>query len=244
MLELKSRFPNFTNSELFVSLCDQFENNGNISNVDNLHLKRFHHGIVHKLTSAIFSLDGMTEIIQNNRLIPSLTTTGGTAPIRKEFDDMFKLGYFQDNFFNSLVGSFDVLSMKINLILNSPIVNLHTCYFGKLTNTIFNVNPAGTIESYLNGILNSAWYQDTTPYRNCLTHRNLLDYVIKIEVVNNVPMIKHYLPDDPLSPTYTFNNEIECLPFCRDKLNHFIDAINNVDGLLINETNHVGRIPY
>ena len=244
MIELKARFPSFTNPELFIALCERLESSGNISQIDNLHLNRFHHGIIHKLTSAIYSLNGIVEIIQTNRLIPALTTTGGIAPTRTEFDDFFKLGYFQDNFFNSLIGSFDILSMKVNLILSSPITDLQRCSFRRLTNCVFSTNPYGTIESSLNGILNSAWYQETTPFRNCLTHRNLLDYVIKIEVINNVPVVKHYLPDDPLSPTYTFDNEIECIPFCEDKLNHFVDTINTIDGLLVKETTRVGHIPY
>ena len=244
MLELKNKFPNFTNPELFVGLCNQFENDGKLAQGDNLHLKRFHHGIIHKLTSAVYSLNGIIKIIQSRSLIHPLTSTGGTAPTPTPFDDRFKLGYFQDNFFNSLIGSLDVLSMQLNLIFNTPITDLRRCYFQSLTNNIVGTNPTGAIEGFLNDILTSNWFQETIPFRNCLTHRNQLDYIIKIKVIANVPTVTHCLPDDPLAPTYTFNNEIECVPFCEDKLNHFIDTINDVDALLITETQRIDHIPY
>ena len=244
MHELKSRYPNFTNPESFVNLCDQLQNSGDISEDDNLLLKRFHYGIVHKLTSAVYSLEGIRRIVSTGSHIPRLTTTSGAVITQIEFDDKFQIGYFQDNFFNSLIGSLDILSLKLNLIHNNPISDLRNCYFSSLVNALVQRNATGTIESYLNGVRSSSWYQDTHPFRICLTHRQQLDCEIHIEVVAGASTMKHYLPDDPLAIPYTYNNHREIVSFCEDKMNHFINTINEVDGLLIKETQRIGHIPF
>ena len=243
MSEIKSRYPQFTNPDLFTALCDQLESSGNISQANKQHLRRFHYSIEHKLTSAIFSLEEIRRIVRTGSHIPQLTSTG-TTTVQSEFEDNFKIIFYQDTFFSSLISSFDILSLKLNLIYGNPIPNIRNCYFGSLVDTLVQSNASGIVEIYLDNIRNTPWYQDTCPFRICLTHRQQPDYIISISVVAGVPTIKHFLPDDPLTLPYTYNGQIENVPFCQDKIDHFVDAINDIDGLLTKEAQRIRRIPF
>lgn len=242
MNEIKSRYPTFTNPELLINLCDQLVQNGNITSDDCLLLKRFHQSIIHKLTSAVFCLEKLSGLIQNRTYILGITSTG--TETTQEFDEQFQLFFYQDNFFSSLISSFDVLSLKLNLIYSNPISDIRTCYFSSLVNTLVQSNANGIIERYLDQIRNACWYKDTVPLRICLTHRQQPDFTINIEVVAGTPIIKHFLPDDPLILPYTYNNQREILPFCQDKMRQFVNAINTIDGLLRRDATRIGHIPF
>lgn len=228
-----------------MTLCDQLKIKGTISENDCTLLRRFHYSIIHKLTSAVYSLEGIRSITDTGSYLSLTSTTGSKTPITTEFDDKFRINYFQDNFFSSLIGSFDILSLKLNLIKNNPIPNLRDCNFPRLVDLFFSSTPTGAIEGYLNSVKNSTWYKDTCPFRICLTHRQQFDFRVELDVVAGIPrVVKHYLPDDPLNVPYTYVQQREILPFCEDKLHNFVNVINDVNGLLISETNRIGHIPF
>lgn len=242
MDEIESRYPKFTNPELFINLCDQLKQNGNMTSENCLLLRRFHQSIIHKLTSGVFCLENLSKLIQNRTYISDLTSTGTATA--QEFDEHFQIFFYQDHFFSSLISSFDILALKLNLIYNSPISNVRNCYFSSLVNTLVQTNATGIIEHYLDQIRNASWYQDTVPFRICLTHRQQPDFTINIEVVAGTPVIKHFLPDDPLTLPYTYNNQREIIPFCQDKMGQFVSVTNAIDGLLRREATRIGHIPF
>jgi len=268
--EILRRYPTFTNPQSFIDECGQFVQNGNLTQSDNLRLKRYHLSILHKLTSAIYCHEKLKEIITERKYILGLTSSAETAttvdvaaptttttttittppstlgPAIKpdEFDEQFQIAFYQDNLFSSLISSFDILSLKLNLIFSNPISNIRNCYFDSLANTLIQQNQTGTIQQHLDQIRTSQWFQETKPFRICLTHRQQPDFTVKIEVVAGSVEIKHILPDDPLLLPYTFNQQREIIGFCKDKVDNFVNEVNNIDGLLIREMNTVGCIPF
>lgn len=154
-----------------------------------------------------------------------------------------------DDFFANVFSAFDVFAQLLNIIyLHTPqpedwisfdrIVNL-------LPNPPLNRDSAKIL---LEGCQRASLNKQANLYRNCSTHRTVLQFkvVAEIEPFNADPslnVVAILLPDDPEANVATYRELIEARKFSERVLRHALSVIDRAYGIMNQTIGHVDGIP-
>ena len=196
---------------------------------------RYHPAMIHKLRSAKYNLDRLTEKLTTTDIQEAADTTG---------DFMFEVNMFIDGFFYAAGSAMDILGRVVLTLFGQPITG--RIYFDSVHATLNQARPADPI---LPRLIRPPWRQHFSDYRNTLTHELILAprYQIDIDNTGGTPMyrIVFPLPDDPrATPSHrTYRRNPNVLGYVSTHFMRILKLANTVYGDIADRAAASGSLP-
>jgi len=200
---------------------------------ENFH--RYHPSMIHKLRSAMYSLD---------RLEEKLTTTDIQDAADTQGDFMFEVNMFIDGFFYNAGSALDILARVVLTLFGEPLAG--RIYFETAHQRLSLARPGDAILPRLD---RPNWRQQFSDYRNTLTHEVILAsrYQIVIDNTGASPtsQIVFPLPDDPRSRPVerTYRHHPNVRQYISQHFTRILSVGNTVYGDIATRAEANGNLP-
>jgi hypothetical protein len=177
----------FQNRKTLERIVADLQEKGKVTNEIHENFYRYHPAMIHKLRSAKYNLDRLSEKLNTTSIFEAAAVTG---------DFMFEVNMFIDGFFYNAGSALDILARVVLTLFGEPVTG--QIYFQTAHTNIARSHPGDPILPRLD---NPPWKIEFSNYRNALTHELILASRYHIEIDNTgvkpTSSIVFPLPDDP-----------------------------------------------
>ncbi len=226
------RFQNRATTEFLVR---DYKEGGNITEEAFNNFHRYHPAMIHKLRSAMYHLDSLTEKL-------SMMDVQEAADTTSEF--MFEVNMYIDGFFYNAGSSMDILARIVLAMFGQPLTG--NIYFNTAHDRLSRERPGDDILSRLE---QPNWRPEFSTYRNTLTHELILAAKYHIDIDNTgaepVTQIVFPLPDDPraqpIARSYRRNPNV--VDYMKRHFIRILSMGNIVYGDIARRARDSGRLP-
>jgi hypothetical protein len=193
----------------------------------------YHYALVHKLKSAQWHFNRLSEHLQRSDATAAVQTTDFIATTNMHLD----------GFFYSAGSALDILAREVLVYFNIPLPP--SVYFRTAREELTRLRPADTL---IGRLQDPTWKTEFSNYRNALTHELLIGTRFQINAIqaggNIVATIQFPLPDDPRNPrTSTYNRNPNALEYCETTLKRILSLVNTIHGEIHTRASAAGALP-
>jgi len=212
----------FANCVKLEASFQRLQTEGFISPEIVLGFNRYHFALIHKLKSARYHVDALTETLSSTSPVDSLSGSS---------DFMFKVNMHLDGFFYSGGSALDILAREL------------LTYFGvSLPNNVYystahsKLTASHASDPILDRIKDPLWKRDFSTFRNALTHELLVagqyNINVRLDGASEVTTLVLPLPDDPrVDPSSrTTRKYPDADEYCRSHIRRLLSLINTIYG--------------
>ena len=196
---------------------------------------RYHPAMMHKLRSAMYHLDSLTE---------KLSTTDVQEAANPTSDFMFEVNMYIDGFFYNAGSSMDILARVVLALFGQPLTG--NIYFQAAHERLNRTRPGDVI---LPRLVQPTWRREFSNYRNTLTHELILAPKFHIDFdntgVERETQIVFPLPDDPHAEpvTRTYRHNPNVVDYIKTHFGRILRLGNVVYGDIAKRARATGALP-
>jgi len=200
-----------------------------------LGFNRYHYALIHKLKSARYHVDALTETLSSTPPLDSLSQSS---------DFMFKVNMHLDGFFYSGGSALDILARE--LLTYYGVTLPAKVYYHTAHATLSTSYPTDPI---LDRIKDPQWKEDFTTYRNALTHELMIagqfNINVRLDGASEEKTLVLPLPDDPrVDPSArTTRKYPDADEYCRNHIRRLLTLINTIYGDIITRMGTNNALP-
>lgn len=197
--------------------------------------KIYHTALIHKLKSAKYNLDRLSETLGNPNIQDAIDPNSNF---------MFEVNMLIDGYFYNSGSALDILSRVVLTLYNEPLTG--RIYFHTAHNRLSHTRPG---DSILTKISTPNWKNEFSDYRNVLTHELVIAsrYNIEIDSTGNSQTIKIVfpLPDNPRSTPANreFKKNPDVESYIKNQFRRTLSLLNQTYTELYNRAKTVGHFP-
>ena len=227
---------NFGNRVRLEQLVARLNEGGNITDDTYENFNRYNPAMIHKLRSAKYNLERLTEKLTTTDVQEAANSTGAF---------MFEVNMYIDGFFYNAGSAMDILARVVLTLFGEQLTG--QIYFQTAHTKISESRPGDTI---LPKLSRPTWHQSFLDYRNTLIHELILAsrYYIEIDAAGGSEVknrIIFPLPDDPRAipsrRTYERNPNIH--KYVSGHFRRVLSLVNQVYGDIADRGTTAGSLP-
>ena len=225
----------FQNRASLETVITELKAVGNITDTVYNGFHRYHPAMMHKLRSAKYYVDNLTE---------KLSTTNVQEAADATSDFMFEVNMFIDGFFYNAGSSMDILARVVLTLFGQPLTG--NIYFNTAHTRINQAKPNDPI---LPRLELPPWRQCFLDYRNTLAHELILASKFHIDIDNTGPKqvtrIVFPLPDDPRAePTArSYKQNPNVVDYATNHFRRILSMGNIIYGDIVTKARASGALP-
>jgi hypothetical protein len=230
-----STYHRFANRPRLESELQSLKASGNVPEDIVKGYNRYHFSLLHKLRSAAYHADMLTN---------TLTGTPPLDSLSQSSDFMLKVNMHLDGFFYCGGSALDILAREVLTYFAIPLPA--NVYFHTAHATLTNARPG---DALLPRLTDPAWKRDFSTYRNALTHELMIAGQFTINVNLNGDTEEKTLiiplPDDPrVDPSErTCRKNQNADEYCKGHMRRLVSLVNTIYGDIAERAHALGRLP-
>jgi len=228
-------YHNFDNRVRLEQLVKSLNTNGNITPEAYENFNRYHPAMIHKLRSAKYNLERLTEKLTTANLQEAVSSTG---------DFMFEVNMYIDGFFYNAGSAMDILARVVLTLFGEPLTG--AIYF-KTAHA--RISASRHSDAILSRLSEPQWRQSFSTYRNTLTHELIIAsrYHIEVDATAGTELKKIIfpLPDDPhATPSNrTYRQNPNAQEYVYQHFRRVLSLVNQVYGDIADRGKTAGSLP-
>lgn len=230
-------YHSFANQTQLERLVETLNNTGNITDSTAYeNFNRYHPAMIHKLKSAKYNLDRLTD---------KLTTTDIQDVVSSTGDFMFEVNMYIDGFFYNAGSAMDILARVVLTLFGEPLSG--KVYFQTAEAKISTARPNDPI---LPKLSTPPWRDTFTNYRNTLTHELIVASICQITLsMSGVSQQDSHiilpLPDDPRATpsARTYRQNPNALDYLSQQFRRVLRLVNQVYGHIFDRATTARSLP-